>query len=66
MVNSGEQEAIRNAKKAWWLLAFLNIDKHVWQLSKDIGSQFSPSIGNLGTLDYKIADSKEIIASYER
>jgi hypothetical protein len=23
-------------------------------------------IGNLGTLDYKIADSKEIIASYER
>ena len=23
-------------------------------------------IGNLGTLDYKTADSKEIIASYER
>lgn len=24
------------------------------------------SIGNLGTIDYKTADSKEIIASYER
>ena len=23
-------------------------------------------IGNLGTLEYRIADSKEIIASYER
>ena len=24
------------------------------------------TIGNLGTIDYKTADSKEIIASYER
>ena len=31
-VNFGEQEAIRNVKKAWWLLAFLNTGEHVWQL----------------------------------
>lgn len=60
---------IQSESEPYGLTVFLNIEPSASKLEDELQVNADMTfdlIGNLGTLDYKIADSKKIIASYER
>ena len=63
VINLDEQE--KDTGCAWFTLCLLYTSMLEDELQVNADMTFD-LIGNLGTLDYKTADSKEIIASYER
>ena len=60
---------IHSESEPYGLTVFLKVESSASKLEDELQVNADITfdlIGNLGTLDYKIADSKEIIASYER
>ena len=60
---------IQSEREPYGLTVFLKVEPSASKLEDELQVNADMTfdlIGNLGTLDYKIADSKEIIASYER
>ena len=60
---------IQSETKPYGLTVFLKAEPSASMLEDELQVNADMTfdlIGNLGTLDYKTADSKEIIASYER
>ena len=60
---------IQSETKPYGLTVFLKAEPSTSMLEDELQVNADMTfdlIGNLGTLDYKTADSKEIIASYER
>ena len=60
---------IQSEREPYGLTVFLKVEPSASKLEEELQVNADMTfdlIGNLGTLDYKIADSKEIIASYER
>ena len=60
---------IQSESEPYGLTVFLKVDPSASKLEDELQVNADMTfdlISNLGTLDYKIADSKEIIASYER
>ena len=60
---------IQSESEPYGLTVFLKVEPSASKLEDELQVNADMTfdlIGNLGTLDYKIADSKEIIASYER
>jgi len=60
---------IQSETEPYGLTVFLKVDPSASKLNDELQVNADMTfdlIGNLGTLDYKDADSKEIIASYER
>ena len=60
---------IQSETEPYGLTVFLNVEPSASKLEDELQVNADMTfdlIGNLGKLDYKIADSKEIIASYER
>ena len=60
---------IQSEREPYGLTFFLKVEPSASKLEDELQVNADMTfdlIGNLGTLDYKIADSKEIIASYER
>ena len=60
---------IQSENEPYGLTVFLKVELPASKLEDELQVNADMTfdlIGNLGTLDYKIADSKEIIASYER
>ena len=60
---------IQSESEPYGLTVFLKVEPSASKLEDELQVNANMTfdlIGNLGTLDYKIADSKEIIASYER
>ena len=60
---------IQSEGEPYGLTVFLKVEPSASKLEDELQVNADMTfdlIGNLGTLDYKIADSKEIIASYER
>ena len=60
---------IQSESEPYGLTVFLKVDPSASKLEDELQVNADMTfdlIGNLGTLDYRIADSKEIIASYER
>ncbi len=60
---------IQSESEPYGLTVFLKVEPSESKLEDELQANADMTfdlIGNLGTLDYKIADSKEIIASYER
>ena len=60
---------IQSETEPYGLTVFLKVEPSTSKLEDELQVNADMTfnlIGNLGTLDYKIADSKEIIASYER
>ena len=59
----------RQITKPYGLTVFLKVEPSAVKIEDELQVNADMTfdlIGNLETLDYKIADSKEIIASYER
>ena len=60
---------IQSESEPYGLTVFLKVEPSEAKLEDELQANADMTfdlIGNLGILDYKIADSKEIIASYER
>ena len=60
---------IQSESEPYGLTVFLKVEPSASKLEDELQVNADMTfdlIGNLGTLDYKIADSKETIASYER
>ena len=60
---------IQSETKPYGLTVFLKVEPSAVKIEDELQVNADMTfdlIGNLETLDYKIADSKEIIASYER
>ena len=60
---------IQSETKPYGLTVFLKVEPSAVKIEDELQINADMAfdlIGNLETLDYKIADSKEIIASYER
>ena len=60
---------IQSETKPYGLTVFLKVEPSAVKIEDELQVNADMTfdlIGNLGTIDYKIADSKEIIASYER
>ena len=60
---------IQSETKPYGLTVFLKVEPSAVKIEDELQANADMTfdlIGNLETLDYKIADSKEIIASYER
>ena len=60
---------IQSETKPYGLTVFLKVEPSAVKIEDELQVNADMAfdlIGNLETLDYKIADSKEIIASYER
>ena len=60
---------IQSETKPYGLTVFLKVEPSAVKIENELQVNADMTfdlIGNLETLDYKIADSKEIIASYER
>ena len=60
---------IQSEREPYGLTVFLKVEPSASKLEDELQVNADMTfdlIGNLGTLDYKIADSKEISASYER
>ena len=60
---------IQSETEPYGLTVFLKDDRSAVELEDELQVNADMTfdlIGNLGTIDYKTADSKEIIASYER
>ena len=60
---------IQSETKPYGLTVFLKVEPSAVKIEDELQINADMTfdlIGNLETLDYKIADSKEIIASYER
>ena len=60
---------IQSENEPYGLTVFLKVELPASKLEDELQVNADMTfdlIGNLGTLDYKTADSKEIIASYER
>ena len=60
---------IQSESEPYGLTVFLKVEPSVSKIEDELQVNTDMTfdlIGNLGTLDYRIADSKEIIASYER
>ena len=60
---------IQSETKPYGLTVFLKVEPSAAKLEDELQVNADMTfdlIGNLGTIDYKTADSKEIIASYER
>lgn len=60
---------IQSETKPYGLTVFLKVEPSAVKIKDELQVNADMTfdlIGNLETLDYKIADSKEIIASYER
>mgnify|MGYP002516811444 FL=1 len=60
---------IQSESEPYGLTVFLKVEPSASKIEDELQVNADMTfdlIGNLGTLDYKIADSKEIIASYER
>ena len=60
---------IQSEAKPYGLTVFLKVEPSAPKLDDELQVNADMTfdlIGNLGTLDYKVADSKEMIASYER
>ena len=66
---SGRILQIQSETKPYGLTVFLKVEPSAVKIEDELQVNADMTfdlIGNLETLDYKIADSKEIIASYER
>ena len=60
---------IQSESEPYGLTVFLKVEPSASKIEDELQVNADMTfdlIGNLGTLDFKIADSKEIIASYER
>ncbi len=60
---------IQSETEPYGLTVFLKVEPSASKLEDELQVNADTAfdlIGNLGTLDYKTADSKEVIASYER
>lgn len=60
---------IQSETKPYGLTVFLKVEPSAVKIEDELQVNADMTfdlIGNLGTIDYKTADSKEIIASYER
>ena len=60
---------IQSETEPYGLTVFLKVEPAAPKLDDELQVNADMTfdlIGNLGTLDYKVADSKEMIASYER
>jgi len=60
---------IQSETEPYELTVFLKVEPSASELKDELQVNADMTfdlIGNLGVLDYKIADSKEIIASYKR
>ena len=60
---------IQSETEPYGLTVFLKVEQYASKLKDELQVNADMTfdlIGNLGVLDYKIADSKEIIASYKR
>lgn len=60
---------IQSETEPYGLIVFLKVEPSASKLDDELQINADMTfdlIGNLGTLDYKVADSKEMIASYER
>ena len=60
---------IQSETEPYGLTVFLKVDPAAPKLDDELQVNADMTfdlIGNLGTLDYKVADSKEMIVSYER
>ena len=60
---------IQSETEPYGLTVFLNVEPSASKLEDELQVNADMTfdlIGNLGKLDYKIADSKELIASYKR
>lgn len=60
---------IQSETEPYGLTVFLKVEPSAPKLDDELQVNADITfdlIGNLGTLDYKVADSKEMIASYER
>ena len=60
---------IQSESEPYGLTVFLKVEPSASKIEDELQVNADMTfdlIGNLGTLDYKIADSKEMIASYER
>ena len=60
---------IQSETKPYGLTVFLKVEPSAVKIEDELQANADMTfdlIGNLGTIDYKTADSKEIIVSYER
>lgn len=60
---------IQSEEEPYGLTVFLKVEPSASKIEDELqvnADMLFDLIGNLGTLDYKASDSKEIIASYER
>lgn len=60
---------VQSETEPYGLTVFLKVEPSASKLEDELQVNADTAfdlIGNLGTLDYKTADSKEVIASYER
>ena len=60
---------IQSETAPYGLIVFLKVDPAAAKLNDELQVNADMTfdlIGNLGTLDYKVSDSKETIATYER